>query len=130
MLRLLALTPSLVIWGLLISAPTAQDVSMPGAAWTTELAAALPTSLDTTLVDTTAAGTVLIRSLPGHLGADSVLSYRAMRVPAFGWMRDGSFFWRTPQDAEGNYRFEFAAHTVAGRTETVIARVFVTRPDQ
>jgi hypothetical protein len=130
MYRLLALAPSVFIWGLLMFAPTIELVSMTGAASTNVEVAEWPTSVDTTLVDTTAAGSVLIRSLPRHLGADSVLSYRAMRVPAFGWMRDGSFFWRTPEDAEGSYRFEFSAHTVNGLTETVIVRVFVTSPNQ
>ena len=84
---------------------------------------------DTTLVDTVQAGDVLIRALPTWLEGDSVVSYRPQRVPATGWAKDRSFFWRTPEDGEGNYRFRFSAVLTTGEVRTVEVRVFLASVD-
>jgi len=84
--------------------------------------------VDTTLSDTTAAGTVLIRMLPDSLGGEPVASYRAIVVPTRGWLVDRSFFWRVPSDARGPYTFLFEAVRPAG-VEAVRLQVTVTAPE-
>lgn len=86
-------------------------------------------ALDTTLVDTVSAGEIVIRTLPTTLEGRSVIEYRPVRLPARGWWRDRSFFWRTPDTAEGNYRFEFRARMEDGSARTVMIRVYVATAD-
>lgn len=84
--------------------------------------------MDTTLVDSVDAGSVLIIALPERLRGELVKEYKPIRIPAMGWMADRSFFWRLPSDAEGNYRFEFRA-VRSTASEIVHLRVFVNPAD-
>ncbi|MFT4604763.1 MAG: hypothetical protein ACI9W4_001499 [Rhodothermales bacterium] len=84
--------------------------------------------MDTTIVDSVAAGSVLIVALPERLKGELIMEYKPIRLPAMGWMADRSFFWRLPSDAQGNYRFEFRA-VRDGASEIVHLRVFVLPAD-
>lgn len=80
---------------------------------------------DTTLADSVAAGSVLIRLLPGTLAGEPVSEYRAIRIPTRGWLYQRSFFWRVPSDARERFTFLFAA-TRASAVDTVRLDVTVT----
>ncbi len=82
---------------------------------------------DTTLADTVAAGAVLIRLLPDSVRGEPVSSYRAIVVPARGWLVERSFFWRVPSDARGPYTFLFEARRRSA-ADSVRLQVTVTEP--
>lgn len=85
-------------------------------------------TIDTTLVDTVAAGSVLIRMLPRTMVDEPVSEYRGLRVPARGWLYRRSFYWRVPSDARDRYTFLFAATHPSG-VDTLRLEVLVTAPD-
>lgn len=83
---------------------------------------------DTTVVDSVAAGSILIRMLPSSISGEPVSSFRAVVIPARGWMYGRSFFWRVPSDARGSYTFLFEA-VRESTTDTVRVQVVVTEPE-
>lgn len=84
---------------------------------------------DTTVIDTVAAGQVLVRELPTTVGGSAVSEYRGIVVPARGWIYGRSFYWRVPSDARDRYTF-----LVAGLHDSVVDTVrldiMVTPPDR
>ena len=116
-LRLLAPIALVAMAGFAMSDPRPDPAPRPGGV-----------AIDTTLSDTTAAGSVLIRALPDSIAGEAVASYRAIVIPARGWLVDRSFFWRVPSDARGPYTFLFGA-VRATATDSVRLQVTVTAPE-
>lgn len=88
---------------------------------------AIGINADTTFADSAAAGAVLIRVFPDSLFGEAVSSYRAIVIPARGWLVERSFFWRVPSDARGPYTFLFEARRGA-LVDSVRLQVLVTEP--
>ncbi len=120
MFRLLGLFVPIALVGL---AGSAVSGPRPGPPMQRSVAA-----VDTTVADTVAAGSVLIRMLPDSLAGEAVASYRTIVVPVRGWLVDRSFFWRVPSDARGPYTFLFEAVGVTG-ADAVRLQVTVTTPE-
>lgn len=116
--------------GALFAASTLWVLVLVTGAWKTDPSQGLPSgsahsALDTTLVDTVSAGAVFIRALPATLAGDSVVAYEALRIPATGWLRDRSFFWRVPDDSLPPQRFVLAARGTSRGAHRVILEIHI-----
>ena len=76
-------------------------------------------------VDTVKAGQVYITNLPDSLSGTRVDRYQGIELPAFSWLLDRSFFWRTSIQDKGNHELWFRAFLSDESVDSVAVNVVI-----
>jgi len=75
--------------------------------------------------DTILAGQTYITSLPDSLNGHFVVHLRGVSLPAYSWLVQKSFFWRTSTRDRGDHEFWFRAVLDDERVDSLAVRVRV-----